>query len=61
VLALLSNNLANNRCSWRSRSHDVIETVGGKVVGLMQEVFLLLKPSLPRTFQRVSSLSFKQI
>jgi len=39
VLALLSNNLANNRCSWRSRSHDVIETVGGKVVGLMQEVF----------------------
>jgi hypothetical protein len=47
VLALLSNNLANNRCSWWSRSHDVIETVGGKVVGLMHEVFLPLKPSLP--------------
>ena len=61
MLALLSNNLANNRCSWRSRSQDVIETVGGKVVGLMHEVFLLLKPSLPWTSQRVSFLIFNQI
>ena len=61
MLALLSNNLANNRCSWPSRSHDVIGTVGGEVVGLMHEVFLLLKPSLQWTFQRVSSLNLKQI
>tara|TARA_B100001758_G_scaffold221198_1_gene210402 strand:- start:3 stop:191 length:189 start_codon:yes stop_codon:yes gene_type:complete len=47
VLALLSNNLPNNRCSWLSRSHDVVETVGGKVVSLTHEEFLFAKSSLP--------------
>ena len=47
VLALLSNNLPNKRCSWLSRSRDVVETVGGKVVGLIHEEFSLAKSSPP--------------
>ena len=49
VLAMLSNDLSNKRCSWLSCGHDVIETIGGKVVGWMHDAFLLVKPGLPAT------------
>ena len=49
VLAMLSNDLSNKRCSWLSCGHDVVETIGGKVVGWMHDAFLLVKPGLPAT------------
>ena len=60
VLAMLSNDLSNKRCSCLSCGHDVLKTVGGKVVGWMHNVFLLVKPSLLAASEMVSFQDFAQ-
>ena len=60
VLAMLSNDLSNKRCSCLSCGHDVLKTVGGKVVGWMHDVFLLVKPSLLAASEMVSFQDFAQ-
>ena len=60
VLAMLSNDLSNQRCSCLSCGHDVLKTVGGKVVGWMCDVFLRVKPSLLAASEMVSFQDFAQ-
>ena len=60
VLAMLSNDLSNKRCSWLSCGHDVIKTMGGKVVGRMRNVLLSVKPSLRAASEMVSFQDFAQ-
>ena len=58
VLAMLSNDLSNKRCSCLSCGHDVLKTVGGKVVGWMHIVFILVNPSLLEASKMVSFQDF---
>lgn len=60
VLALLSNDLSNKRCSCLSCGHDVLKTVGRKVVGWMHIVFILVNPSLLAASEMVSFQDFAQ-
>ena len=60
VLALLSNDLSNKRCSCLSCGHDVLKTVGRKVVVWMHIVFILVNPSLLAASEMVSFQDFAQ-